>query len=75
MGVVAIEKEAFRCDDTASGPPPHVHHFSNHSLLTAGDQLVVPRGGTHISCHYKNTIEGTGEKKEQTNKHEQYAWG
>ena len=34
----------------------------------AGDQLVVPRGVTHISCHYKNTIEGTGENKtnEQT---------
>ena len=29
----------------------------------AGDQLVVPRGVTHISCHYKNTIEGVGEKE------------
>ena len=43
-------------------PPPYVNllepcHFS------AGDQLVVPRGATHISCHYKNTIEGTGENK------------
>ena len=29
-----------------------------------GDQPVVPRGGvTHISCHYKNTIEGTGENR------------
>ena len=29
---------------------------------------MVPRGVTHISCHYKNTIEGTGENKtnEQT---------
>ena len=29
----------------------------------AGDQLVVPRGVTHISCHYKNTIEGAGENR------------
>ena len=29
---------------------------------------MVPRGVTHISCHYKNSIEGTGENKtnEQT---------
>ena len=30
---------------------------------------MVPRGVTHISCHYKNTIEGAGENrrtKEQT---------
>ena len=24
---------------------------------------MVPIGVTHISCHYKNTIEGTGEKR------------
>ena len=24
---------------------------------------MVPRGVTHISCHYKNTIEGTGENR------------
>ena len=24
---------------------------------------MVPIGVTHISCHYKNTIEGTGEKQ------------
>ena len=29
----------------------------------AGDQLVVPRWVTHISCHYKNTIEGAGENR------------
>ena len=29
----------------------------------AGDQLVVPRGVTHISCHYKNTIKGAGENR------------
>ena len=29
----------------------------------ASDQLVVPRGATHISCHYKNTIEGAGENR------------
>ena len=37
------------------------------SLLTirslAGDQQVAPRGVTHISCHYKNTIEGAGENR------------
>ena len=36
--------------------------------LPAGDPQVVPRGVTHISCLYKNTIGGTGENKtnEQT---------
>ena len=29
----------------------------------ANDQLMVPRGATHISCHYKNTIEGAGENR------------
>ena len=29
---------------------------------------MVTIGVTHISCHHKNTIEGTGEKEEQTNK-------
>ena len=28
---------------------------------------MVPIGVTHISCHYKNTIEGTGEKRTNTN--------
>ena len=32
--------------------------------FSAGDQLVAPRVGvTHISCHYKNTIEGAGENR------------
>ena len=57
--------------------PPHATSSLLTILFTAGDQLMVPRGVTHISCHYKNTIEGTGgrKKKEQTNKHKQYAWG
>ena len=52
--------------------PPSPPHTLHHSLLTihflAGDQLVVPRGVTHISCHYKKTIEETAENKtnEQT---------
>ena len=29
----------------------------------AGDQHVVPNGVTHISCHYKNTIEGARENR------------
>ena len=41
--------------------PPHtLHHFPSWPV---GDQLVVPRGVTHISCHYKNTIEGAGENR------------
>ena len=56
--------------------PPYVNLLDPFLFFTADDQLLVPIGVTHISCHYKNTIEGTGErKKEQTNKHEQYAWG
>ena len=49
--------------------PTYVTSSSNHvTSWPASDQLVVPRGVTHISCHYKNTIEGTGENKtnEQT---------
>ena len=29
----------------------------------ASNQLVAPRGVMHISCHYKNTIEGAGENR------------
>ena len=50
--------------------PTYVASFSSNHVPSwpAGDQLVVPRGVTHISCHYKNTIGGTGENKtaEQT---------
>ena len=52
--------------------PPHVHVLTIHFL--AGDQLVVPRGVTHISYHYKNTIEGVGGKR-TNEQNEQYAWG
>ena len=34
---------------------------------------MVPIGVTHISCHYKNTVEGTGEKK-KTNEQTR-TWG
>ena len=52
------------CNITPPSAPTHTFI----TLLTirfflAGDQLVVPRGVTHISCHYKNTIEGVGEKE------------
>ena len=55
------------CNVTFLAPTYYINS-SNHSLLAAGDQLVVPRGVTRISCHCKNTIEGTGENKtnEQT---------
>ena len=55
------------CYDTPLAPTRFTSS-SNHVRFTAGDQLVVPRGVTHISCHYKNTMEGTGENKtnEQT---------
>ena len=55
---------------TVTIPPvgPHTSIILITIHFLAGDQLVVPRGVTHISCHYKNTIEGTGENKtnEQT---------
>ena len=40
----------------------------------AGDQLVVPRRVTHISCHYKNTIEGAGENRRTNEKIPQSNW-
>ena len=57
------------CNVTALAPKHITSSFSNlFTSWPAGDQLVVPRGVTHISCHYKNTIGGTGENKtnEQT---------
>ena len=52
------------------GPPRYIHFFEPFHFFTAGDQLVVPVGVSHISLRYKNTIEGAEEKR--TN--EQYAW-
>ena len=49
--------------------PGYVNFFEPFHF-TAGGQLVVPTGVSHISLRYKNTIEGVGEKR--TN--EQYAW-
>ena len=56
------------CNDSPLTPPHTLHLLLTMSLLAAGNQLVVPRGVTHISCHYKNTIEGAGENRtnEQT---------
>ena len=42
--------------------PPYVNLLEPFPFL-AGDQLVVPIGVTHISYHYKNTIEGVGGKR------------
>ena len=53
--------------------PPYVNLLEPFPFL-AGDQLVTPIGVTHISYHYKNTIEGTGEKR-TNEQNEQYAWG
>ena len=51
-------------------PRPHIRYilFLEPFPFLAGDQPVVPRGVTHISCHYKDPIGGTGENKtnEQT---------
>ena len=57
-----------RCGDTPLRPTHTFITLLTIRFFTAGDQLVVPRGVTHISCHYKNTIEGTGENRtnEQT---------
>ena len=49
------------CNVTPS--PPHTLHPLEPFHFLAGDQLVVPRGVKHISCHYKNTIEGAGENR------------
>ena len=63
-----IEQTAYLCKVTPLSPPPYVNLLEPFHFFTAGDQLVVPRGVTHISCHYKNTIEGAGENRtnEQT---------
>ena len=47
-----------------SAPTYVTSSFSNlFTFWPAGDPLVVLRGATHISCHYKNTIEGAGENR------------
>ena len=75
-------KRRFSWIDFPCNVTPRRLHTLYITLLTirfsANDQLVVPSRVTHISCHYKNTIEGGGgaEKIEgQTIKHEQNAWG
>ena len=51
--------------------PPHVTSTLLTISLHGRWSTSVPIGITHISCHYKDTIEGTGEKKnKRTN-----AWG
>ena len=55
------------CDVTPLAPG-HINFFEPFHF-TAGDQLEIPTGVSHISLCYKNTIEGVGEKR--TN--EQYA--
>ena len=59
----SIPSSLDHCDATHL-TPTSIILLTIHFL--AGDQLVVPRGGvTHISCHYKNTIEGVGEKQDK----------
>ena len=55
-------------------PPPYVNLLEPFRFFTAGDQLVVPRGVTHISATIRIRSRGQ-EKIKQTNKHEQNAWG
>ena len=51
----------YLCNVTPLAP---TSSFSNlFTSWPAGDQRVVPRGVTHISCHYKNTIEGARENR------------
>ena len=53
-----------KCNVTTLAPKHTLDQSSNHfASWPAGDQLVVPRGVTHISCHDKNTIEGAGENR------------
>ena len=56
------------CNVTALAPTRHIKSSNNFPSRPVGDQLLAPRGVTPISCHYKNTIGGTGENKtnEQT---------
>ena len=58
---------------TIQPSPPHpLHPLSRtFSLLYGRWSTSGPRGVTHISCHYKNTIEGREKIEGQMNKHEQ----
>ncbi len=50
-------------------PPHYINFFELFHFVTTGDQLVVPIEGSHIYfTASRNTIEGAGEKREQTNK-------
>ena len=55
------------CNVTPLAPTHFTSLFKSFPFM-GGDQLVVPRWVTHISCPYKNTIEGAGENRtnEQT---------
>ena len=46
-----------------SSPPHALHPLSQTFSLLGRRSTSGPRGVTHISCHYKNTIEGVGENR------------
>ena len=50
-------------------PPHYINFFEPFHFFTAGDQLVVPIGVTHISLLLHQIQSREQEKKEQTNKH------
>ena len=54
-----------------SPPPPNTSSSSKSFLFTAGDQLVVPIGASHISSSLQE-IQSREWKQKRTN--EQYAW-
>ena len=53
------------CDVTPSAPT--LHHFFKPFHFTAGDQLVVPIGASHISLPLQEVQSREREEREQTN--------
>ena len=49
-------------------PPRYVNHFEPFHFFTAGDQLVVPIGASHISLPLQEIQSREREEREQTNK-------
>ena len=60
------------CNVTALAPKHTFIILLTIRFFTAGDQLVVPRGVTHISLPLQEYNRGSGRKRGQTNKHEQW---
>ena len=52
---------------TLAPRPPRYINFFEPFHFTAGDQLVLPIGASHIFYATRNTIEGAGEKEQANN--------